>query len=254
MLDTLTNINPGLNTFTEENGKYAFTRMDSEFLLLTTGQEETLFSSEKETAILLLTGNVSIQTDTDNYTASRSCLFSEKPYCLHIPRNTKAIIKSIKQDSEILIFKTTNKEVFTEKFYTPEMVTENYFGEGVWDETAKRLVRDIFNYENASYSNLVIGEIINNAGRWSSYTPHWHRQPEVYFYKFSKPQGFGVSIIGDNAYVIKDNSFASIPGGLCHPQVSAPGYTMYYTWVIRHLENDPWNERIPDPSHNWLNE
>jgi len=253
MLETLQNITPGINICTEENGKYAFTKMDSTLLVLPAGQEKELYDQTKETALLLLTGNVAFATKKGIYEGTRACLFNERPCCLHIPAGTQVTVCSQGQDSELLILKTTNKNTFQEKFYTPDMVTENHFGTGVWEETAKRLVRDIFNYENAPWSNLVLGEIVNMPGRWSSYTPHWHRQPEIYFYKFSKPQGFGVSIVGDSAHIVRHNSFAAIPGGLCHPQVSAPGYTMYYTWAIRHLEGDPWNERIVDPTHDWLN-
>ena len=254
MLEVLENITPGLNICTQENGKYAFTRMDSALLCLTSGKDEVLHDQAKETAVLLLTGDVNFETKKDKYLAKRSCLFTQRPYCLHIPADIKVKIHANINNCELLILKTTNNKDFEEKYYTPDMIAENYFGKGIWNETAKRLVRDIFNYDNAPYSNLVLGEILNNPGRWSSYTPHWHRQPEIYFYKFSKPQGFGVSITGDNAYVIKNNSFAAIPGGLCHPQVTAPGYAMYYAWAIRHLEDDPWNERIFDEAHDWLND
>ena len=253
MLETLKNIAPGKNDLTHENGKYAFTKMDSTLMAIPADTEEILYDSAKETALLLLTGDIELKTETTIYKGNRACLFKARPFCLHVPANTQVTIKSKAMYSELLVIKTTNHKIFDEKFYTPEMVTESYFGDGVWEETAKRKVRDIFNFTNAPFSNLVLGEIINMPGRWSSYTPHWHRQPEIYFYKFSKPQGFGVSIIGGSAHIVRHNSFAAIPGGLCHPQVSAPGYTMYYTWAIRHLEGDPWNERIVDPAHDWLN-
>ncbi|MEG0669100.1 MAG: 5-deoxy-glucuronate isomerase, partial [Clostridium sp.] len=102
------------------------------------------------------------------------------------------------------------------------------------------------------YSNMVMGEVITYPGRWSSYPPHHHPQPEVYYYRFDKPQGFGVSIIGDDSFVVKDNSAALIPGGLVHPQTSAPGYAMYYCWMIRHFDNNPWTARIDDEAHIWI--
>ena len=254
MLEVLRDISPGMNICTEENGKYAFTKMDCALLVMSAENEALFHDPVKEIALLLLKGDVAFETKNSVYTGSRSCLFTERPYCLHVPAGVEVNVRSKDKRSELLVLKTSNENAFVEKFYTPDMIIESHFGEGVWNETAKRLVRDIFNYENAPYSNLVLGEILNKPGRWSSYTPHWHRQPEVYYYRFSKPQGFGVSIIGDNAYVIKNDSFAAIPGGLCHPQVTAPGYHMYYAWAIRHLEGDPWNERLFDPVHNWLND
>ena len=99
---------------------------------------------------------------------------------------------------------------------------------------------------------MVMGEIIVPQGGWSSYPPHQHPQPEVYYYRFEKPQGFGGCFIGDDVYKISDGSFCAIPGGFTHPQVNAPGYPMYYVWMIRHLDGNPWTDRIFDPAHKWL--
>ena len=36
------------------------------------------------------------------------------------------------------------------------------------------------------------------------------------------------------------NSTVLITKKETHPQTTAPGYAMWYLWVIRHLENDPY--------------
>ena len=43
-----------------------------------------------------------------------------------------------------------------------------------------------------------------------------------------------------------------IPGGLDHAQVSAPGYGMYYLWVVRHLPRRPYRGFTFSPEHRWL--
>ncbi len=53
-------------------------------------------------------------------------------------------------------------------------------------------------------------------------------------------------------YRVVHNSFITIPGELDHPQATAPGYAMYFCWMIRHLENNPWNDRIMEEDHKWL--
>lgn len=41
--------------------------------------------------------------------------------------------------------------------------------------------------------------------------------------------------------------------GKAHQQVAAPGFTMYYVWMIRHLDGDPWDKtRIYIPEYEWL--
>lgn len=253
MLQTINVNQSGYFPCTYENGAYAFTRMDTGLHAFEPGQSLTWRDEAKEAAFLLLSGAVEFCLGGASYSARRADIFRQDPYCMHVPCGQAVTIRAL-EATEILLIATTNPADFSPVFYTPDMVKSRYLGDDTLGGTARRLIRDIFDYDNAPYSNLVVGEIINLPGRWSSYPPHWHRQPEIYFYKFDKPQGFGACFMGDNAYSIRHNSFAAIPGGLCHPQCTAPGYAMYYAWIIRHLENDPWNERNYAPEHDWLNQ
>ncbi len=241
----------GYNLLTEEFGIHKDMMMDIGVYVFQKGEEKEFIFQEKESAYLLLNGNIQFIWGTNQKQAERKSLFDEKPTCLHVSKGIKVIIKAF-DEAEVLIQKTTNPKEFDSVYYSPESINEIILGDNVWQNTARRMLRDIFTYDNAPYSNMVMGEIINLAGRWSSYPPHHHRQPEVYYYRFDKPQGFGCSIIGDEIYKITDGSISTITGGLCHPQLAAPGYPMYYCWMIRHFDNDPWTERIFDPAHEWL--
>lgn len=214
---------------------------------------ETLEFEEngKETAVLLLEGSVRYEWLSRSESADRANVFTEAPYCLHVCKGIKVRVTALK-DSEIIVQSTSNENVFECHFYTPKDLKVEVMGDAQWEGTAKRECVTVFDYFNAPYSNMVIGEVITKAGRWSSYIPHSHPQPEVYYYKFDKPQGFGASFIGEKVYKVADGSVAYIPGGLTHPQASAPGYNMYYCWMIRHLENNPWMTRDNDPLHTWL--
>ena len=206
---------------------------------------------DKETAILLMEGAVEFRWLANSEMTERADVFTQPPYCLHVCRNTFVhVVATI--DSEILVQSTLNEKTFDYHYYKPEDCKIERMGETQWEGTALRDVLTIFDYKNAPYSNMVMGEVITKAGRWSSYIPHSHEQPEVYYYKFDKPQGFGAAFIGENAYKVADGSAASIPGGLTHPQASAPGYNMYYCWMIRHLTDNPWTTRDNDPIHTWL--
>jgi len=244
-------LNLGLQFITEEEGKHNKMKMDFGTLKLKAGEEINLIHEKKETALLLMVGKVKVNWESDEKLCHRNSCFDEGPHALHVSKDVMISIKA-ESESELLVQRTTNERSFDSKYYGPSDCVENIFGDGVMDGTARRVVRDIFNYDNAPYSNMVMGEVINYHGRWSSYPPHHHRQPEIYFYRFSEPQGFGCSIIGEDVYKIENNSTAIIDGGLVHPQVTAPGYGMYYCWMIRHLDNDPWRDRIDDPKHAWL--
>ncbi|MEZ7173726.1 5-deoxy-glucuronate isomerase [Sporosarcina sp. OR05] len=219
--------------------------------ILPEGKEIELGEEAEEQAILLLEGTIRLKWNGHIQEVSRKSVFEELPWCLHVPHSVKVQVSAL-EASEVLVQSTENMLDFDAKLYGPDECESTTAGEGVWDGTAQRVIRRIFDYENASHSNLVIGEVISCPGRWSSYPPHHHDQPEVYYYRFDKPQGFGCAMIGSNAYRIEHNSYIEIPGNLDHPQATAPGYAMYFCWMIRNIENNPWTERIFEDEHKWL--
>lgn len=251
MIDRLGELKEGYNTLTEMNGKHSDMLMDIGVYKIKALQEQVCIDKEKESAFLLLKGKVVMEWNGNKQEVERNSVFDENPWCLHVPKKVLVKITAL-SEAEVLLQKTDNAKEFDCKLYSPQDCRSDIFGKGVWKDAARRVVRTIFDYSNAPYSNMVIGEVINFPGRWSSYIPHHHPQPEVYYYKFNKPQGFGCSVIGDDVYKISDNSISIIPGGLVHPQVAAPGYAMYYCWMIRHLENNPWTDRIDAEEHKWL--
>ena len=69
----------------------------------------------------------------------------------------------------------------------------------------------------------------------------------------SNPEGFGAGFEGDTPYKTQNGDCLCIRGGNAHQQVTAPGYEMYYVWLIRHLDGDPWDKtRIYVPEYEWL--
>ena len=235
----------------EMNGEHSNMLMDVKTYKLAKGEEKEFYEDKKEMAILLIDGYGRVNWEGEQRQVKRNSLFDEEPTCLHVCKDVKVIV-SATEDMEILVQCTDNENVFQSQFYSPENIKSDIFGEGVLQGTSRRVVRTVFDYNNAPYSNMVMGEVITYPGKWSSYIPHHHPQPEVYYYRFDKEQGFGVSIIGEEAFVIKDRSAAFIPGGLTHPQTSAPGYAMYYCWMIRHLKDNPWTDRVEDEAHTWM--
>ena len=103
---------------------------------------------------------------------------------------------------------------------------------------------------------MVLGEVLNDKGNWSGYLPHRHPQPETYYFKFDRPEGFGASFVGDQVFKSTDGSFSAIPGGELHPQAVAPGFQMYTCWMIRHLDGNPWLQttRNEDERYLWLHD
>ncbi len=240
----------GYNKYAEIDGKNSDMLMDMGVYLFEDNEKVTFFEDNKETAFLVLLGEGKFFFDGKEEYFKRNSLFEENPFVLHIPKGVKVEIQSI-NSLEVLIQKTKNDKIFDTVYYTPEIIEERILGDNVLNNTSRRVIRDVFNYDNAPYSKMVLGEVITLPGKWSSYPPHHHPQPEIYYYRFDRDNGFGTCYIGDNAYKVENNSSANIEGGLTHPQNSAPGYAMYYAWLIRHLDNEPWTKRIDDPKHTW---
>lgn len=215
------------------------------------GQTLRLHQPEEEQAVLLIEGAVTYQWEQNQQQVTRPNCIDHPGYCLHVCRGTEINLQA-HADTEILVQSTKNEKEFQAIFYTPENTRRDTFGLGQFEAKAQRTVSTFFDIENAPYSNMVIGEILAPQGGWSSYPPHEHPHPEVYYYRFSHPNGFGACFLDDQVYKTQDRSFAAVPGGKYHPQVNAPGYAMMYVWMIRHFDGYPWTERNFQAEHQWL--
>ncbi|MFW5780662.1 MAG: 5-deoxy-glucuronate isomerase [Bacillota bacterium] len=234
------------------NGRNKEMLMDITVHRLLRGEELIVCEQDMESAILLLQGKLELEYDQHVYTVERKNMFKDLPTCLHICKDTAAIVTAL-EDSEVLLQSTENQNEFKSRLYLPGEVEKVTSCEGIFDDTARREVITIFDYYNAPYSNMVLGEIFVPQGRWFSYIPHHHPQPEVYYYRLEREEGFGACFIDDKAYVIKNGSCGAFLGGQTHSQVTAPGYPMYCCWMIRHLENNPWKRtRIDDERYTHL--
>ncbi|MDR2267243.1 MAG: 5-deoxy-glucuronate isomerase [Christensenellaceae bacterium] len=208
--------------------------------------------SDMESACLLVKGRAEFSYNANTIVSSRNDFFTDPPFCVHISKSTVIKITAL-EDSEILVQSTQNPRKFEPTIYDSTNIRRFVSCKDKWENTAIRDVVTIFDYSNAPYSNMVIGEVYARQGRWWSYIPHSHPQPEVYYYRFNNPHGFGACFIGETAYTIKDGSVGIFEGGFTHAQVTAPGYPMYCCWMIRHLDGNPWREtRTDDPNHSWL--
>jgi 5-deoxy-glucuronate isomerase len=132
-------------------------------------------------------------------------------------------------------------------------------GAGNWERT----VRTILGPQDPA-ARLLVGETLNPPGNWSSYPPHKHdrhvppeevRLEEVYLFRVAPDGGFGVQLVyepaGERTFMVRDGDVAVIRSGY-HPVVAAPGYELYYLWVMA----GEGREMAPrfDPQHAWVQE
>ena len=236
------------------DGKNPEMRMRIKVKRLSAGETVSIQDPLCETAVMLLEGAVRFRFDGREETGARRDPFEKKPYALHVCRGTAVSVVGMAPVSEIVIQQTENEKAFAPVFYDPSSTLYQEFGKDQWGGAGHRIVSTLFDHDNAPYSNMVLGEVFTQPGKWSSYPPHHHPQPEVYYYRFDKPQGFGAAYVGDDVYKSRDRSYIAIPGGKDHQQAAAPGYEMYYVWMVRHIEGDPWlkTSRFVGREHEWL--
>lgn len=209
-------------------------------------------STRLETVLVLLSGNVEVRMGDQTHTGSRVSLFEESPVTFHCGTGTALRVRSIKGPAEFALIRAANSRKLSPRCYTADEVATEDRGAGLVQGACRRLVRTIFDYRTRPDSSLVVGEVVNYPGRWSSYPGHHHPQPEIYHYRFTLPQGYGHAEAGEEVFKVRDGDTLCIRGGIDHAQVSAPGYGMYYLWIVRHLPRRPYKGFTFTAEHRWL--
>lgn len=246
------NFSYGYNEIATIENKEQNSLMD--FGILRLGNDHSFSEAQNlERAYLLIGGDVTLSWEGKEKRIQRPNCFDFSPWVLHVPKGIEIKITA-HADSELSVSRTINERSFSPKLYTPEQCASENRGSGTMRETSTRIVRTVFDYSNAPYSNLVIGEVIGYPGKWSSYPPHWHPQPEIYYYRFLPENGYGFAELSESVVKTHHNSTVFITNKETHPQTTAPGYAMWYLWVIRHLENEPYITPTFVDEHLWVTE
>ncbi len=243
---------PGYTPITSIQGMHPQMLLDFGILRLREG-DVWQCNAQLERAWLLIDGKVEFHWDNTSARGERHSCFDDNPVALHVARGTAVTITAL-QDSEICVEKVENERLFHATFYEQKDIRCDVFGAGVLGEASMRTVRTVFDGESSLDSNMVLGEVINHPGKWSSYPPHDHPHPEIYHYRFFPRQGFGISLLDDDAYKVGDGDTSLILPNTTHSQVAGAGYAMYYIWMIPHLPNDRWlpSTRYYRKEHAWM--
>lgn len=199
-----------------------------------------------ESVLVILSGKCTVTVQDVEYTnlGSRRDVFSGKATSVYIPREaTYKVVEANNHQVEIAILSALTSEDREPFVVMPEEVTQSHRG----SDNYQRDIYDIMIENHAEkVSRIVVGETIANPGHWTSFPSHKHdtyrppvenKMDEIYFYKMKPDNGFGVQLVYNDdssmrdAYMIKDGDTIAIPEGY-HPLVAAPGYQIYYLWVM----------------------
>ncbi len=232
-----------------------------QFYLINLKENESLeFSSEgRECVFVLLKGLLDVKHSGNlERFGPRRDVFSSKAHAIYLPIEDSISMKAV-HPSEIALACSEASKRYEFRMIRPEDVRVRVVGEMNW----RRHVHDVVT-ENVRAERLLVGETFNPPGNWSSYPPHRHdenRPPlesemeEIYHYRVHPETGFGAQFIYTDDLeideVIKiENGITVIIDRGYHPVVAAPGYQIYYLWVLA----GDGRTLIPydDPKHSWI--
>jgi 5-deoxy-glucuronate isomerase len=217
-------------------------------------------TGDLETVVVLLGGVVDVEANGESLGSAggRSSVFEGPGHAVYAPTGTVLRLKATTPAQLAIATAPAGQGApLKARIIGPGDQRLAGVGKGNWSRT----VRTILGPEHAA-GRLLLGETINPPGNWSSYPPHKHdreappeevRLEEVYFFKVDPPEGFGVQVryddAGTEAFTVRDGDSAVIRSGY-HPLVAAPGYSLYYLWVMA----GDGRQMIPhfDPAYAWV--
>ena len=231
----------GLNQLVELNNKM-LPNIGFSVLMAERGNTYCANTDLAELCLVILSGKwkIKVKGEKAEYNCERTSVFEEKAYALYLPPGTEYELVAEKK-GEVALCKSHGPNKKKPIFIEPWQIKERHLG----GNTFHRKAFDIL--DDATDANfLLVGETISEPGHWSSYPPHKHDTDnpphetaleELYYFRFKPSGGFGFQRIYsedhslDEAFMIEDSSVVLIPSGY-HPVASAPGYSLYYLWIL----------------------
>ncbi len=228
---------------------------------LKNGQLYSGDSGAGEVVLIVLGGKCSVSGPGFEFKniGERKDVFSGKPHTVYIPCQTSYVITA-ETDVEIAWAASPSNLKTPAYVIAPEQVKEVHLGKENYQRDAYLILTDAF-----PSAHFFIGEAFVPSGNHASYPPHRHDydnppvevdMEEVYFFRFNPEQGYGIQKIytDDNSIdftcTVQHNDATLIPRGY-HPVINAPGYTMYYLWIMAGQTHRKFLSVI-DPKHKWI--
>lgn len=233
-----------------------------DFGLATLNRGEALRDGTKdeEAVFYLFGGSCTVKGDGFSFTkvGERDDVFDGKASAVYLPPHTRYVIEA-ETEVRAAMCRAPATAGGPAQVIRPKDVNVRKVGKDNWS----RDVHDV-GVENVGARSLIFGETFNPPGNWSSSPPHKHdvdnpphevKLEELYHYRLKPAQGFGLQRVYtadgyDQVFVVEDGDVVTLPRGY-HPVVAAPGYDLYYFWVIASFKDRKLLAR-DDPKHRWI--
>lgn len=215
-----------------------------EFGTLSLGRRETvdLAGAGREIVVTLLSGRCAVEGGGRKLAIGpRKNIFEEQPWAIYARGVDRLKLTADSRLQALVSSAPARSRRAVVEAVEPSAVVERVVGEGTYERRVRTIIGEEFPAQR-----LLVGETINQAGKWSSYPPHRHekdappdeaRLEEVYYYRLEKPNGFGIQRIYtddrriDETYTVRDGDLCVMPRGY-HPVSAAPKSRLYYFWAL----------------------
>jgi 5-deoxy-glucuronate isomerase len=229
-------------------------------LVLRAGEKHVLAAQPSERALIVLSGHCHVHAGGVQFpnVGGRKDVFSGLPYTVYVPSGMACEIRAV-AEVELAVAESPSTRTGRPLLIGPDQVKTVSLGRDNFTRQAFIMVDD-----KQPSEHFFIGEAIVPPGNWGSFPPHRHEfdnppdeldMEEIYFFRFNPTQGFGMQAIytdardTDTAYTVRHNDTIAIPRGY-HPVVNAPGYAMYFLWIMTGQKRGFINHK--DPAHSWI--
>jgi len=234
-----------------------------EFALLSLdeGEAHAEDAGRMEVAAVMLSGRA--QVAGAGFAAdvgARASVFDGPGACAFWPMGDRVSVRAVGGPAEVALARVEAAGEARGFIVTPGEVESFKRGRPPFEREVRNMIG-----QGRPASRMILGETVNAPGQWSSYPPHRHEvddppaevaMEEVYYFRVAPPQGFGFircytdDRSADESFAIEDGDVVAIPRGY-HPVSAAPGYQLYYLWI---LAGETSRELRPrdDPAHAWV--
>ena len=213
----------GEKILTTYDNDYKDMLMDIRVYRMKPGQERVFCREGEETAVLLLAGKAEFAGGGISAQVSRADVFTEGPWYLHVCAGTEIRVEA-GTAVEILVQRTKNDREFAPKLYSPDDAPWKYSCVGKFGDVAKRRVNTIFDHDIAPWSNMVLGEVLNDRGNWSGYLPHRHPSLRPITSNLTGPRALGPALWGTRSLRAWRAASPPFPAGSFIPSRWLPAF------------------------------
>jgi 5-deoxy-glucuronate isomerase len=209
-------------------------------LRLTEGGSFANNTGECEAILHIIEGSCTLTAENQQFPqiGARASPFAGPPTAVYLPPHTAYTVQS--QHVEIAITLAKAEGNGTPILISPQDLSPSQVGHGNWQRTVTMIAPPDFPSQK-----LILGETLNPPGNWSGVPTHKHDtlqtevesvHEELYYFRVDRPGGWGAERVYDKGeldelLLLQDRVVTIMPRGF-HTLTAAPGYTLYYAFVL----------------------